>query len=149
MRILFDSNVLISALIENHVNHRSSRQLLDRAIQLGLGPSISTHGLAETYAQLTSIPQLRVSPHVAVASMMRDIERMSIVSLDPQDYKHCLAESRRLSISGGRIYDLLHVVAASKVNADFIATWNAKHFIGICDGTGIAPQTPQSILEQP
>lgn len=147
MRIFFDSNVLIAAVLESHANHGPSRELLDCAIRSELGPSISAHGLAETYSQLTSIPQLRVSPHFAVASMMRDAQRMKVVSLEARDYIKCLAESRELSLTGGRIYDLLHVTAAAKIRANLIATWNAKHFKGLCKEKGIDPQTPLQIIE--
>ena len=148
MRVLIDSNVFVAALIESHENHVPSRKLVTELIGGQNEACMSAHGLAETYSQLTSHPRYRISPEIAIATMTYASERMEIVSLDSSDYSSCLKRAQNLNVSGGGIYDLLHVEAAAKAGVSHIATYNLKHFERLCAQEVFEPLIPEDILER-
>jgi predicted nucleic acid-binding protein len=57
------------------------------------------------------------------------LERLTVVSLDNQEYFKVLETSSALGIAGGAIYDALLGHCALKANAQTIYTWNAKDFV--------------------
>ena len=146
MKVLIDSNVLVAALLESHEHHSFSRELLERAFRCEYEPSISNHGLAETYSQLTAHPRQRISPQTAITTMTYATDQMTVIELQTANYKEALGRADRLNVTGGGVYDLLHVEAASKAGADLIATWNVNHFKRLCANESFEPLTPEEIL---
>ena len=55
-------------------------------------------------------------------------ERLSLVSLDGEEYAKALGASASLGIVGGAIYDALLAHCALKAEADTIYSWNARHY---------------------
>lgn len=55
-------------------------------------------------------------------------ERLTIVSLDDEDYFKALGWSASKGIAGGGIYDALLAYCALKVSATNLFTWNLKDF---------------------
>ena len=55
-------------------------------------------------------------------------ERLTIVSLDDQEYFKALVASAALRLAGGAIYDALLAHCALKAKAQAIYTWNTKDF---------------------
>ncbi|MBI2685166.1 MAG: hypothetical protein HYX27_02540 [Acidobacteria bacterium] len=55
-------------------------------------------------------------------------ERLSIVSLNGDEYADALQASAALGIAGGGIYDAMLAHCAIKAKAKAIYTWNARHY---------------------
>ena len=91
---------------------------------------ISTHGLAEFYAVITRIPvDPRVHPVEAGRLIDEDILRyFELIALSGSDYKSVVRSTASAGLSGGVIYDALHLHAAQKAGCDRVYTHNVKDF---------------------
>lgn len=66
MKVLYDTSVLIAALLVEHANHALAFPQLELARRGEVKGYISTHSLAELYSVMTRLPQpLRVFPNEA------------------------------------------------------------------------------------
>ena len=87
------------------------------------------HSLAEIFSSLTGrTGRERVSGDEAMLFLGNVRERLTIVSLDDQEYFKALEASSALRIAGGAIYDALLAHCALKAKAQAIYTWNTKDF---------------------
>ena len=130
VRILFDTSVLVSGLLEIHENHRDSAAALDSVHGGRSRGVVATHALAETWSTLSGLP---VRPPLDPGEVHRLIEtvivgRFEVVPLDAEDYLAVLGEMTRGGFRGRIVYDALHVRAARKTGADEILTYNVRHF---------------------
>lgn len=131
MRVLFDTSVLVPAVVQAHPMHARALPWLMRAqggedLQLVL----SSHSLAELYASLTRLPvSPRVTPERAakiiggVAAAAREI-----VSLLPEDYLSTIQRISGMELAGGIVYDALIAHAAEKARVEHLITFNSAHF---------------------
>jgi predicted nucleic acid-binding protein len=55
-------------------------------------------------------------------------ERLTIVSIDAEEYVAALQTSATLGIIGGAIYDAIFAHCAIKAEADAIYTWNVRRY---------------------
>ena len=55
-------------------------------------------------------------------------ERLTIVTLTAEEYYETLKNAAASGIVGGTIYDALLGRCAMKAEAEYIYTWNVKHF---------------------
>ena len=55
-------------------------------------------------------------------------ERLSIISLDGNEYADALFAAAELGIVGGGIYDAMLAHCALKADATTIYTWNLRHY---------------------
>ncbi|MEO8727689.1 MAG: hypothetical protein ABI383_16370 [Acidobacteriaceae bacterium] len=69
-------------------------------------------------------------------------KKLTFIELGADDYLTAMQQVFSLGLSGGIIYDALHLQCARKVNATAIYTWNLRHF------RMIAPELA-SIVQQP
>jgi predicted nucleic acid-binding protein len=130
MKILFDTSVLVTAMIESHPFHPNAFTWLKRAKTREFDMFVSGHTLAELYAVLTTLP---VSPRIAPGTAMRlihdNIETgAKIVSLSPLDYRSVIKHIADLQLSGGTIYDALIAKAAQKSDVNRLLTLNIDDF---------------------
>ncbi len=130
MKILFDTSVLIAAIVEPHPMHSRAFPWLKRAGSQEFDMLVASHTLAELYAVLTTLP---VSPKITPGATKRlihdDIETIAkIVSFSSQDYISIIKRMADLELSGGVIYDALIVRAAQKSGADHVLTFNINDF---------------------
>ena len=101
-----------------------------RAIAKEPKPSVASHGLAELYAVLTTLP---VSPRITAEQAQKLIRRnvtsrMDIVALDGADYEAVIEQVTNLGLTGGIVYDALHLRAAEKAGVDRLLTFNRRDF---------------------
>ena len=94
----------------------------------------ATHALAECYSVLTSLP---VSRRITAPEAYRLVEesilpRFTVVALDEDDYRAALRAVTESGLTGGIIYDALHVAAARKERCESILTYNLRHFEVLC-----------------
>ena len=130
MRTLFDTSVLVPALVDQLGNHEAAFEALHRYTDDGDQGFCSTHALAECYATLTALPvPRRVLPEEARALIEESIsERLKAIHLTVGDYQDVLRQVARLGLASGAVYDALHARCAQKARADRILTYNITHF---------------------
>jgi predicted nucleic acid-binding protein len=133
MNILFDTSVLVAAMIESHPLHELSLPYLQKVKNSTHTGLISAHSIAELYSILTSLPvQPRISPVLARKLIeMNILNLFEIIPLSVQDYISVIEHLSDSGTSGGVIYDALILKAALTSNADKILTLNKKDFYRI------------------
>lgn len=136
MKTLFDTSVLIAAIVEPHPMHIRALPWLQRAKAGKIDFLVASHTLAELYAVLTTLPlKPRISPSTAWRLVHDNIETSAkIISLSSSDYKSTVKHMSELGLSGGIIYDALIVKAAQKSGVERLLTFYADHFIRLWPG---------------
>ena len=130
MKILFDTSVLVAAMVEPHPMHSHAFPWLVRAKSQELDMAVSAHTLAELYAVLTTLPLIpRISPTAARRLIHDNVESTArIIPLSAQDYISVIKNLSDSGLSGGIIYDALIVKAAQKEDVKKILTLNTDDF---------------------
>lgn len=141
MKYLFDTSVLVAAMMTGHNSHQVCLPLLQKAQAKQIDGLISTHTLAELYSVLTRIPQTKITPTLAQDLIRDNLQTFEFVSLNAEDYSAAIALMVQNQLPGGGIFDALIAQAALKAEVDVILTLNAKHFVRL--GTVIAEKVQQ------
>ena len=128
MSILLDTSVIIPALIAELPQHEKAAAVLRTAHRDGF--HVSTHSIAELFSALTTLPvSPRITPGQAHALLDQNVlSKAEVVPLDAADYEEVITRMTRLGLSGGIVYDALHVRAAEKVGAAKLYTFNRRDF---------------------
>ena len=125
--IFLDTSVLIAIAQVSHERHKPSLELWGQCAQDRA--FVSTHTLAEIYNTLTALPPaLRLAPRIAVLAVETFLQRLTAVTLSPDEYLEALRRTAGLGLPGGIIYDAIHLACARKIAATQIYTWNLRHF---------------------
>ncbi len=129
MNVLFDTSVIIAALLPRHPSHAPCFVQL-QAAELGhIQGCLSTHSLAEVYSVMTRMPsQPRMPPQAAQILLERCLQYLAAIPLEASDYRAAIAQMTTLNLPGGGIFDALIAQAALKVSADRLLTLNPSHF---------------------
>jgi predicted nucleic acid-binding protein len=130
MNVLFDTSVLVAAMVEAHPMHERALPWLQR-VQAGLDVGIiAAHSIAELYAVLTKLPvRPRISPAVARRLIQQNVlEICRVVSLSEDDYVAILGHLSDTGIVGGATYDALILYAGLKADVDCVVTSNETDF---------------------
>lgn len=140
MKVFLDTNVLVAALIKQHVDHERSFAVLDRVLAGKDDGFVSAHSLAEMYAVMTKLPvPYRHTPEQALLSIEENVLKyFKTVSFSGADYAALLREAAGTGIQGGTIYDAILLKSATKTGVHRIYTLNLKHFQAISP-SDIAP----------
>lgn len=130
MKVLFDTSVLVAAIVDSHPAHKLALPWLQQVQTGTLEGIISAHTVAELYAILTRLPvRPRISAQLAQQSIQRNIRPFfTVVSLSDIDYFTVIDHLSNKDIIGGATYDALIVYVALKTHVDQIVTLNAKDF---------------------
>lgn len=130
MRILFDTSVLMAALVQVHPAHDVAVRRLQQIKHGDDTGVVSAHTLAELYSNLTRLPvKPIISPTVAQQLIKQNIVgTFEIVSLSAQDYVAVIDHLVANNIIGGVIYDALIARAAIQAKVDQLVTLNARDF---------------------
>jgi predicted nucleic acid-binding protein len=127
MKAFLDTSVLIATFYAHHQFHQASIALFLRSKRHDA--CVGAHSLAELYASLTGrTGRDRVSGHEAMLFIADVTDRLTVISLNDQEYSVALAASAALGLAGGAIYDALLGHCALKAQARAIYTWNTKDF---------------------
>jgi predicted nucleic acid-binding protein len=130
VKVLFDTSVLIAALLPKHPSHAPCFAQLQAAELQQIQGYLSTHSLAEVYSVMTRMPsQPRVSPQAVQMLLEGCLRFLEAVSLEAADYQVAVGRMVVLDLPGGGIFDALIAEAALKVSADRLLTLNPSHFI--------------------
>lgn len=135
MKALFDTSVLVAALVRSHPEGRRCRRWLARVQEGEVQLIVAAHSLAELQVILTTLPiKPRISPRNALRLSEENGVRprpdglAEVVALSVDDYVAAIEEATELSLAGGILYDKLIAKAAEKAEVDALVTLNAKHF---------------------
>ena len=138
MKAFFDTSVLIATFYAHHQFHEPSLEIFLRFKKNE--SCCGVHSLAEIYSSLTGRSgRDRVGGDQAMLFIGNVRERLTIVSLNDQEYFRALEMSAALGIAGGAIYDALLAHCALKAKAQTLYTWNVKDFLRL--GAAIANRT--------
>jgi len=131
MKILFDTSVLISGMIEAHPFHAQGFEWLRRAKEKEFEWAVCAHTLAELYASLTSMPlRPTINPETAERLISENIQKVArVIFLTNNDYQQVIKTLSKSGMSGGIVYDALIARAAEKFGADHLLTHNRKDFL--------------------
>ena len=125
--IFLDTSVLVAIAQVDHVHHAPSRKLWNGCA--AKETAVSTHTLAEFYSSVTSMPPgVRLSGRDAMLALETFLRRIAPIALAASETIETLKSCAAAGLTGGTIYDALHVACARKVNAERIYTWNVRHF---------------------
>ena len=130
MKILFDTSLIIAALVETHSMHVRAFPWLKRAKAKDFDLVVASHTIAETYAVLSTLPiKPRISPSVAWRLIDENIVSISkTVSLTPAEYCSIIKQISEFGLVGGITYDALIAKAAQKSKVEQLLTLNLEHF---------------------
>jgi hypothetical protein len=127
VKAFFDTSVLIATFYVHHQFHQPSIDLIVRFKKSNAccGGSQSRGNLLLANRQ----NRQRVSGAEAMLFLGDVLDRLTVVSLDRQEYCKVLEASSALGIAGGGIYDALLGHCALKAKAQTIYIWNMKDFM--------------------
>ena len=130
MRVLFDTSVLVPAVVGQLPNHEAALDALLSYTDGAHAGYCSTHALAECYATLTAMPlRRRVLPAEARQLVEESIlERVTAVPLTRDDYIDAVRRVSHGGFASGVVYDALHVRCAERIPVDRILTCNVADF---------------------
>ena len=130
MKILFDTSVLVAAMVEPHPMHSHAFPWLARAKSKEFEMTVAAHTLAELYAVLTTLPLIpRITPGAARRLIHDNVETTAwIISLSSKEYVSVIKNLSDSGLSGGIIYDALIIKAAQKADVRKILTLNVNDF---------------------
>jgi predicted nucleic acid-binding protein len=130
MKEFFDTSVLVASFWGGHRDHGASLKRVAAANKRK--SSCALHTLAEVYSSMTALPVKNVIPPEQALLFVDEVrDRLTIVSLDEDEYYETIQQAAERGFASGRIYDALLLRCAAKVNAEVIYTWNLKHFRAI------------------
>ena len=130
MKTLFDTSVIIAALVESHPIHERAFPWLKQAKEKQFELIVASHTLAELYAVLSTLPlKPRISSSVAWRLINENIVPNSkVISLTPAEYCSTIKSMSEMGLIGGTIYDSLIAKVAQKAGVERLLTLNIDHF---------------------
>lgn len=140
MKVLFDTSVLVAALIPGHAMHGQSFPWLKRAHAGEIEFLVSAHSTLELYSVLTRLPLTpRIGPLAARRLVATNVTRQArSVALSAADYRHLLEHVSELGLSGGVVFDALIARAAERSAAERLLTLNPADFERVWpEGAGV------------
>ena len=136
MKTLFDTSVIIAALVEAHPMHQRAFPWLKQAKEKDFELIVAGHTLAELYAVLSTLPtKPRIAPAVAWRLIHENIEAVAkIVSLAAADCSSVVKKISEMGLAGGITYDALIAKVAEKSKVEQLLTLNPEQFKRVWPG---------------
>ena len=133
MKIFLDTTVLVAAVVAHHPHHARALSVISGVLSGDDHGHVAAHGLAETYAVLTTLPVTpRIGPEAASKLIGEDIvAHFDVVALTAREYERLIAGLSERSVMGGATYDVIQLECARKAAADRVYTFNVKDFRGL------------------
>lgn len=144
MKVLYDTSVLIPALLTKHENHAIAFPQLQIAKREEVQGHLSTHTLAELYSVTTRLPKpIGISAESASEMVLDLLEYLVSVELSAMDYRKAIARTTKQGLSGGVMYDAVIAQAALKAKVDRLITLNPKDFRRLGDDVSEIVYVPE------
>jgi predicted nucleic acid-binding protein len=138
VKVLFDTSVIVAAMVKDHPRHAESLPWLQRVQAEEIEGYIAIHTLAEVYAVITRLSCTpAISPELAPWLIIENLNGFHTVVLTAEDYQGTIARMMSVNLSGENIYDGLIAVAAIKAGVDVLLTLNPDDFMKM--GEDVAP----------
>jgi predicted nucleic acid-binding protein len=133
LKIFFDTSVLVASLVREHPHHTRAMGVVAQALGGSARAYIAAHGVAETYAVLTTLPVTpRIGPETAYRLLKQNVlARFETVAITAREYHRTIAALADAAIVGGATYDAIHAACARKAGVDRIYTFNLSHFVRV------------------
>jgi predicted nucleic acid-binding protein len=112
MKCLFDTSVLVAAILTGHAHHTACLPTLQQAQARQIDGLATTHTLAELYSVLTRIPQTQISPALAQELIRDNLKTFELIPLSTEDYTAAISLMVQHQLPGGGIFDALMAQAA-------------------------------------
>lgn len=130
MKILFDTSVLVGAILQQHPEHEVCFEWLLQAHKEQFDWAVCSHSLLELYAVLTSYPtNPSISPGTAKRLLQENILKSAeIIEPGAEDYYSVIDNSVEQGFIGGVVYDLLIYRSAVKGGTGKLLTLNISDF---------------------
>lgn len=130
MKVLLDTSVLVASLVSAHPHHRRALPIVQGVVQGRVEGCVAAHGLAETYAVLTTLP---VSPRIGPESALRLVGEnvaghFEAVALSAREYARLIATLPERGVLGGAVYDAIHAECARKAGVARLYTFDVPDF---------------------
>src|ERR1017187_2016055 len=111
MKAFLDTSVLVPVFYGDHLHHAASLDLFTKFPQKDV--SCGAHSLLEVYSTLTRMPgKHRISSEQGMLFIADIRQRMTMVSLDANEYGDMLEKFSSIGVVGGTIYDALLATCA-------------------------------------
>jgi predicted nucleic acid-binding protein len=142
VKAFLDTSVLVATFYADHQHHSPS---IDLFLRFGKKDACcAAHSLAEVYATLTSMPgKRRVNGDQAMLFLGDIRERLTLVTLDEQEYFQVMEAAAAGGLASGAVYDAILGHCALKAKAKVIYTWNTKDFLRQSPAIAGRVQTPE------
>jgi len=133
VKVLFDTSVIVAAIIEAHPRHEESLLWLQKVKNNEIEGVIPSHTSIELYSVLTSLPlSPRISPALAWQLIRENIfKSFELVTHTKNDQISLLERLVENQITGGASYDGLIAYAAKKAKVDKLLTLNSEDFLRV------------------
>jgi predicted nucleic acid-binding protein len=134
MKTMFDTSILVAAMVSTHQHHGRAAPWLQRAHASEFPWFIGAHSLAECYATLSApVRSLGFPPPMGAWIIRENLTHRpaTIVDLTAIDYQTTIEKVAGLGLSRGMIYDALLATAAQKAGVERLFTFNVKHFLRV------------------
>lgn len=146
MKVLFDTNVMVAAIIQSHAHHSFAPPWLERVKQGAIELLVSAHNLAELYVSLTRFALTPpVTPQEAWQLIRDDVLSVAaVVPVGPADYRQLIENASQQGLVGAILYDAVIAKAGEIAGVDYQLTLNIPHFLGVWSGNPaqvISPRT--------
>jgi predicted nucleic acid-binding protein len=130
VKVYFDTSVLVPALVDQLSNHPACFAVFRTYTSGENRGYCSTHGLAECYSVLTSLPLPRKVSTVEARILIEEsiMNNVTVASLTREDYSRAITNASNNGLASGIIYDALHAAAARKSGCTQLYTYNLTQF---------------------
>lgn len=134
MKVFFDTSVLVPALVDQLTNHSVCVEVFRAYTMQSNRGYCSTHGLAEFYAVVAALPLPKRISTVEERIIIKEsiLSRLEIVSLEQTEYGEAINKVANQGLTGGTVYNVLHVTAAEKAGCNRVYTYTPDYFRPVC-----------------
>ncbi len=128
--------MLVAALLQQHPHHGVAFPHFRAVRDGGEQGHLTTHGVAELFAILTSLPlKPRLLPADAQSLIEKSVlKHFTLIPLGFAEYQEAMHLAVSQNLPSGAIYDALHLVGARAAACKTLRTLNLRHFRALAPG---------------
>ncbi|MEO7328042.1 MAG: type II toxin-antitoxin system VapC family toxin [Minicystis sp.] len=130
MKIVFDTSVLVAAVLATHRDHARAVVWLTAVSEGRVDGVVSVHGLGELWSVLTKLPVVPpISPTTARQVIEDVLAQFEAVPVTVQICAEALDRCTSKGLRSGAIFDALHLATAESIGATALLTFNERDFL--------------------
>lgn len=129
MNVVFDTSVIVAAVVSAHPLHAWAREQLEDALTGRVTGFVSVRTLAESYALLTRLPtRPRLRPRQVRHLVEENLRDLSVIPMRARDWRAALARTAEQGLGAEAIDDALVIEGALGAGADVLLTLEPPRF---------------------